>query len=113
MYSNMIATFTEMAARRSSVASLLLWLAVLGQGRESSEEITLCIQNTSDIQLWRSLHCRSDRSMHTAVVRSMDPTIGPTETAVTLIIMHCKLTERFGSEDCFAAHKLLIQSFVL
>ena len=46
-------------------------------------------------------------------VRSMDPTIGPTETAVTLIIMHCKLTERFGSEDCFAAHKLLIQSFAL
>ena len=37
----LIATFTEMAARQSSVASLLLWLAVLAQGKESSEELNL------------------------------------------------------------------------
>ena len=66
MYSNMIATFTEMAARRSSVASLLLWLAVLGQGRESSEELNFTLKIVYKTQaIFNCGDCfTADRSMH-------------------------------------------------
>ena len=90
--------FVEMAARRSSVASLLLLLEVFAQGRESSENWNFfygVIYILCKLKLVVAKHTIEIASLHADIVQH-----SPTEDCGWHSkIMHRKLTEWPGSED--------------